>query len=269
MANLRRLTIAVSLAAVAALTGASSVLAQGVGSDDSVPIRYRNTSGDLNSEYHGDLHSNGSDYWEVTIGGDASGGDGAPVGPLPCVSGPLHLTKRIDLPQLSIRTWPEHKGIVGTPTFFWVDSEGFDGNVIKEPAEAWYTKAIPQGLDAAGNEICLRTVEYLPATLEYWPVGFRWDFGDNSRDLTPFTCERASSRPAACRLGMGRPESGDISHVYEFSSMRGADATFQVSITVDFRFDVRIFGQAVYETDITQMQTRELPVEQIQTLLTR
>ena len=262
---------AIALTIMAALSSVAGVLAQGVnGSDGSVPVQDRSTSGDLSSEYHGDLYSNGSDYWEVTIGGDTSGdGGGAPGGPIPCVSGPLHLTKRIYLPQLSIRTWPEQRGIVGTPTFFWVHSDSFDGNVIREPAEAWYTKAIPQGLDAAGNEICLRTIEYVPATLEYWPVGFRWDFGDGSRDLTPFTCERAASRPVACRLGLGRPEAGDISHVYQFSSIRDPDSKFRVSITIDFRFDVRIFSQAMLESDIQQTQTRELPVEQIQTILTR
>jgi hypothetical protein len=277
--SLKKLVLAVGLAVAGALLSTASASAQagGVGSDTTTSVGTRDWSADMSGSYYGDMYSNGKDFFRVSVRGEkeesGGGGGGAvvPVGPPPCVSSGPRFTQDIPLPGLTIKSWPTTRGIVGTPTYFWVESSSFDGTHIEYDVPAEYTRRAPT-FDAYGNQTgCAVSVVPITVRIAFWPVDYRWDFGDKSEDVTRFTCDEARRNrpgPADCSTGLGKPELGGIPHVYQISSVREGEDGFTVEFEVDFIFGIYIAGGFdEFPQTIEQIQRRELPVEQIQAIL--
>jgi hypothetical protein len=270
----RRAT-SVLVACLAALLGVQVASAQsgGVGGDPGARnVSVGPWSGEVSTSVVGGGSSfAGRDGVNVTIGstgGESSGGSsagtgtGAPV----CVSSGLRLTEFIPLPDLTIESLPEDRGIVGTETYFRIKSD-FEGDAFVSYVNAEYTRVRPV-YDLAGNMVeCQQQTVPLRLPVYFWPIGYQWTWGDGSEPLTPQSCRR-TRRPTDCQSGLGLGGQFGLPHVYEVSSLGESESKFEVTLSVNFRVALRLGSTFLtLVPELLQTQTHDLRVEQIQSVL--
>ena len=232
----------------------------------------------MSGSYYGDVYSDGKDFFRVSVRGEkeesGGGGGGAvvPVGPPPCVSSGPRFTQDIPLPGLTIKSWPTTRGIVGTPTYFWVESSRFDGTHIEYDVPAEYTRRVPT-FDVYGNQVGC-DISVVPITVSDrvlargLPLGLWRRAPETSPASRATEARRNRPGPSDCTTGLGKPELGGIPHVYQISSVGEGEDGFTVEFEVDFIFGIYIAGRFdEFPQTIEQIQQRDLPVEQIQAIL--
>ena len=126
-----------------------------------------------------------------------------PAEPVDPVTIAAELLDHVPVPNITIGSNPD-VGLVALPSWFWVT--GYDGSPIMTS-------------DTLGDV----TVE-----VEVTPTGYRWSFGDGA------TLETSS-------LGQAYPETSDIRHTYEQSSL-GTSGAFAVTVDIGFSVRYRVNG---------------------------
>jgi len=137
----------------------------------------------------------------------------------------------VPLPPIRVGASPG-VGLVALPSWFWID--GYDGSTLR------------------GS----RTLGLVTVEVEITPQGYRWAFGDG-RELQTTS------------LGRPYPEQSDIRHAYEQSSLT-AGGSYDLRLGITFSARYRVNGGAwIPLTPVTQTYTRDYPVRQLQSVLTR
>lgn len=153
-----------------------------------------------------------------------------PGDPVDPVTIAAELLDHVPVPNITISANPD-VGLVALPAWFWID--GYNGAPI-----------------SASDTLGGVTVE-----VEITPTSYRWTFGDGA------TLETHS-------LGRAYPETSDIRHTYEQSSL-AAGGTFGVTVEITFSVRYRVNGGAWQPlAPISRTFSDAYPVQQLQSILT-
>ena len=162
------------------------------------------------------------------------------------------------LPDVKIGMNPR-LGLVGVPTWFWV--EGYDGDVrvlhdsISATRQDCHRNVernergdavLGEDGAPATHEVCQTFTDTLSVEVRAWPKQYAWDFGDAQAMHVPCAGE------TACRQGLGQafsmlaaagPAGAHIEHAYSWSSLarNGPLDAYSVGLGITFGAQFR-FG---------------------------
>jgi hypothetical protein len=162
--------------------------------------------------------------------------------------------EELPLPAASVRMNPD-LGLVAVPTWFWV--EGYNGRAFGVSRQVNIPAAI--GDDVPVEDVARDDPRRRPTSMSIAvtvrPSRYEWSFGDSSRIVTR-------------TLGKPYPQTSDVKHTYEFSSLH-SPAGFTVGLTIEFAAEYRINGgPAQALPPIRRSYESSYRVQEIQPVLT-